>query len=192
MGRDTFAAVAVGAIDDTAPPRVGAQPEQRIVQLGDRIDGCAAQLVERALDALKRKIGRPGVVPHLGRAGAKEPGFAVINVDRDQLVGSALGAGEVERIDAGAVQQAGHPNALAVGLIEDKVPIQIADRRSAGEIRVANRRKRARGHVVDVAVGVCRNENLRAVVGNGYRAGAVDGAEKRAVVRRVDLVEAVA
>ena len=192
MGRDALAAVAVGLIDDAPPARVGTQPEQRVVQLGDRVDRSAAQLVERALDALEREVSRASVVPDLSRARAEQPRLAVIDVDRDQLVRRTLGAGEVQRVDAGAVQQARHPDLLAVWFVEDEVAVEVADRGCAGEVRVANRRERAGAHVVDVAVRVGSNKYLRAVVCDGHRAGAIDGAKKRRVVGRVDLVQSVA
>ena len=113
----------------------------------------------------------------------------MIDVDRDQLVGRAFGAGEVQRSNAGAIQQARHPDLLTVWLVEDEVAVKVTNRGRAGKVRVANGRKRPCAHVVDVAVRVGRNEDLRAVVRNGHRAGAVDGAEKRRVVRRVNLVQ---
>ena len=192
VGRDALAAVANGAVDNAAAARVGAQPEQGVVELGHRIDGGAAQFVKRALDALQREVRRTGVVPDLDGAGAKQPRLAVVDVDRDELVRGAFGAGEVERVDAGAVQQARHPHLLRARLIEDEIAIEIADRRGAGEVGVANRRERARGHIVDVAIRIGGDEDLRAVVGYRHRPGAVNRAQKRGVVGGVDLVEAVA
>ena len=52
VGADPLAGVAVGAVDDALPASVSAQPEQTVVQFGDRIRRRATNFVIRALDAL--------------------------------------------------------------------------------------------------------------------------------------------
>ena len=76
---DAHARVAVGAVDDALAARVSAQPEEGVVELGDRERRSATDLVERALDALERERGRTGIVPDLDRVGAEKPHFGVIH-----------------------------------------------------------------------------------------------------------------
>ena len=52
VGADALARVAVGPVDDALAAPVTPEPEQAVVHLGNRVGGSAAQLVERAGDAL--------------------------------------------------------------------------------------------------------------------------------------------
>ena len=163
---DAHARVAVGAVDDALAARVSAQPEQGVVELGDRERRSATDLVERALDALERERGRTGIVPDLDRVGAEKPHFGVIHNRRNQAIRVAFGAGEVQRINRRAVQKLRDPHLLAVGFDEDEVSAQIRDGQRAGEVRVGDQPERQRAVVVDVAGATARDEELDAVVGH--------------------------
>ena len=80
--RYALTGVAVGLVDDTLATGVCAQPKQTVVQLGDRKRGHTADLVKRALDALKREVCAAHVVPDFNRVSAKQPRLAVVDVDR--------------------------------------------------------------------------------------------------------------
>ena len=188
VGRDALRLVAVGPVDHAAASGVGAQPENAVVHLGDRVGRRAAHLVKGALDALERKVGGAGVVPDFGRVGPKQPDLAVADQDREQAIGRTFSAGEVERVDLRAFQQARHPDLLAVWFVEHEVAVEVADRDRAGEIRVRNLREGVRAGVVDVAGAVGRDEQLRAIVGHRHRPGSSNGAQHRRGPGRRDLV----
>ena len=190
--RDALALVAVGLIDHAPATVVLAQPVNLVVHLGDAVAGRAAQLVERALNTHKREIRQPGVVPDFRRVFAKQPHLAVIHDHADDVVGVAFGADEVQRIDAGAVEEGRHPNALTVGLDEHEVAVQIVHDRRAGEIGVGDLREHARVQIVDVACRIGRNHDLRAVVGHADRTRARHRALGGRHPRGGDLVEGVA
>ena len=184
--------VAVGAVHDAVAACVRPQPEQRVVELGDRVCRSAPDLVERALDPRQGEVRRPLVVPDLDGVVAEQPDFAVIDNQRHHIVGQAFGTGKVQRIDLSAVQQRGDPKFLAVGFVEHEVPIQIPHGHGAGERGVKDLSEHARVVVVDVAVRVARHEKLRAVVGHADRAGAGDRADQRGGPRRGHTVQFVA
>ena len=186
---DALAGVAVGPVDDSAAAGVLAQPEHAVVHLGDRVRRRAAQFVVRALDALEREVGRARVVPDLDTVRAEHPDLAEVGQDGHHAIGRALGAGELRGVDLRAVQQARDVDALAVGRVEDEVAVKIADRHRAGKVWVTDAAEHVRAGVVDVAVRVGRDEQLRAVVGHADRPRARDCAEQRGGVGRVDFVE---
>ena len=125
---DPRADVAVRDVDDALALRVPAKPEHLVGKLLDRVLCGAAKLVEGACDALKRKVRPARVVPDLSRERTKDPYLAVADKHRQNVVRRALGAGKVQRIDRGAVQQFRHPQLLAVWLAKDKVPVNEPDR----------------------------------------------------------------
>ena len=170
--RDALAGVAASAVDDALTARVAAQPEHAVVHLGDGVRRDAADLVVGALDARQREVGCAGVVPYFGAVGAEHPDLAVIDDGADHTVRCALGAGKVERVDLGAVQQRRDPYALAVWLVEDEVAVEVADRHRAGEVRVHHLRKSRGALGIDVGFGVGDEDDLIAVVGDGHRRGA--------------------
>ena len=192
MRRDALALVAVGLIDHAPATVVLAQPVNLVVHLGDAVAGRAAQLVECALDADQREVRQPGVIPDFRGVLAKQPHLAVIYDHADDVVGVALGAHKIQRVNAGAVKKGRHPHALTVGLDEHEIAVQIIHDRRTGEIRVSDLREDARVGVVDVARRIGRDHDLRAVVGYADRAGAADGALGGRHPRGCDLVEGVA
>ena len=79
MSRNALSRVSVGAVDNSLPASVSTQPEDAIVQLGNRVRGDAADFIECTLNAGQREIRLAGVVPNLGGIGAKQPQFAVVH-----------------------------------------------------------------------------------------------------------------
>ena len=95
VGGHPHARVAVGPVDDALATRIGAQPEQPVVEFGHRVGGYAADLVERALDAGQGEVGRARVVPDLGRVGAEHPHLAVVDNGGHNAVGRSVCGSEV-------------------------------------------------------------------------------------------------
>ena len=187
MGRDALACVAIGPVDDALTTAVTAKPKQAVVHLGDGVGGSAAQLVERARDALKREVQRSGVRPDLNRVGSKGPDLAEIGNHGHQAVRGGCGLLELQQVNGRAVQKSRDPHLLAVRFVEHKVAIQIGHGHRAGKVGVSDWTKCVCGGVVDEAGAVASNEQLGAVVRHADRASVADVADQRGSVGVVDL-----
>jgi hypothetical protein len=106
------------------------------------------------LNPRQREVGRSGVIPNLDAGVAKQEYLAVVYDQRNYVVGVAFGAGEVQRVNRSAIQQAGHPKLLRIRLVEYKVTVKVANRPRAGKIHIRNLPKHPRGSVVDKTCGL--------------------------------------
>ena len=158
MRRHTLADVASGLVDDALAACVLTQPVDLVIHLGDAVRGSAAQFVKRTLDTRQRKVEQPCVIPNLSRVGAKHPYFAVVNKDSYDVVRIAFRTSKLQWVNGQAVKQLRNPNFLRAGFAEREIAVDVADRASAGEVRVSNLLEHVGVGVVDVTQWVSSDE----------------------------------
>ena len=72
--------------------------------------------------------------------------------------GIAFGAGKLQRVNAGAVQQLRHPNLLAIGFVEHEIAVDVPDRYRAGEVRVCDLLKHVGARVINITLRIGGDE----------------------------------